>query len=139
MSPLQAHAGAPAGMKPNHVPFTPYQSYQVSRVLHQRLALLPGPCFDRRAVEMCARKVSRRAGRGAEQLGALGSQRSAITRSSEAREASPLCHCIAAPASTDACEELPGPLPAICRCRWATATATCGWRSRPAPRPSPGW
>ncbi|GAB4813240.1 hypothetical protein N2152v2_000286 [Parachlorella kessleri] len=57
MPDVMAHPAAPQGMKPHHVPFTPYQSYQVSRLLQQRLAALPGPCFDPRAVEMCARKM----------------------------------------------------------------------------------
>lgn len=55
--PAQAHPAALAGIKPQHVVFTAYQAAQVSRLLQQRLAALPGPAFDPKAVEMCARKV----------------------------------------------------------------------------------
>lgn len=46
-------------MKTHHVPFAPYESHQISRLLQQRLAVLPGPAFDPKALEMCARKVGR--------------------------------------------------------------------------------
>lgn len=54
---LQAHPAAPAGLKPYHVPFEPYKSHQLARLLAQRVAGLPGPAFEPNALEMCARKV----------------------------------------------------------------------------------
>jgi len=55
--PLQRH-----GLRPAHEVFPAYLRGQVSRLVTQRLAALPGPVFEPNAVEFCARKVANGSG-----------------------------------------------------------------------------
>lgn len=45
-------------MKPRNIIFPTYLRDQVSKLIQERLDTLPGPVFDRKAVEFCARKIA---------------------------------------------------------------------------------
>lgn len=45
-------------LKPRNIVFPTYLRDQVSRLILERLETLPGPVFDKRAVEFCARKIA---------------------------------------------------------------------------------
>lgn len=45
-------------MKPRNIVFPTYLRDQVSNLIQERLDTLPGPVFDKRAVEFCARKIA---------------------------------------------------------------------------------
>lgn len=45
-------------MKPRNIVFPTYLRDQVSKLIQERLDTLPGPVFDKRAVEFCARKIA---------------------------------------------------------------------------------
>jgi len=49
-------------MKPRNIVFPTYLRDQVSRLVQERLDTLPGPVFDKRAVEFCARKIANATG-----------------------------------------------------------------------------
>jgi Cdc6-like AAA superfamily ATPase len=49
-------------MKPKNVVFPTYLREQVSRLIQERLANLPGPVFDNRAIEFCSRKIANGSG-----------------------------------------------------------------------------
>ena len=49
-------------MKPKNVVFPTYLREQVSRLIQERLASLPGPVFDNRAIEFCSRKIANGSG-----------------------------------------------------------------------------
>ena len=50
---LQKH-----NMTPKHVVFPTYLRGEVCQLLHERLNSLPGPVFDPRCIEFCARKIA---------------------------------------------------------------------------------
>lgn len=45
-------------LKPKNVVFPTYLRDQVSQLIRERLSRLPGPVFDNRAIEFCARKIA---------------------------------------------------------------------------------